>query len=97
VSIELDPGEPYFLIGEPTALAQQVNDLLDDAGSTCPRLTHGVKDWTWPRVQDAIRRGHDTRVGFEDSLLSSDGTRAENNAQLGDAAVALENLADRPV
>src|SRR6185437_16875899 len=30
VSIELDPGEPYFLTGEPTELAQQVNDLLDD-------------------------------------------------------------------
>lgn len=34
VSIELDPGEPYFLQGEPVHLAQQVNDLLDEAGST---------------------------------------------------------------
>jgi uncharacterized protein (DUF849 family) len=89
VSIELDPGEPYFLTGEPKAAAREVNDLLDEAGSTCPRLTHGMGDWTWPLVEDAIRRGHDTRVGFEDSLLLPDGTRADNNAQLVAAAVTM--------
>ncbi len=91
VSIELDPGEPYFLQGEPAEVAQQVNDALDLAGSTCPRLTHGMHDWTWPLVEDAFRRGHDTRVGFEDSVLLPDGTRAESNAQLVEAAVALES------
>ena len=90
-SIELDPGEPYFLQGEPADLAQQVNDALDGAGSVCPRLTHGMNDWTWPLVEDAFRRGHDTRVGFEDSVLLPDGTRARNNAQLVEAAVALES------
>ena len=91
VSIELDPGEPYFLQGEPADLAQQVNDALDGAGSVCPRLTHGMNDWTWPLVEDAFRRGHDTRVGFEDSVVLPDGTRARNNAQLVEAAVALES------
>ena len=41
VSIELDPGEPYFLKGEPAQMAQHVNDLLDDA-IHLPRLTHGM-------------------------------------------------------
>jgi uncharacterized protein (DUF849 family) len=91
VSIELDPGEPYFLEGDPSDLAQQVNDLLDDAGSTCPRLMHGMNDWTWPLVEDAFRRGHDTRVGFEDSVLLPNGTKADNNAQLVEAAVALQH------
>src|SRR5690348_15834362 len=91
VSIELDPGEPYFLTGEPTELAQHVNDLLGYAGSACPRPTHDMNDWTWPLVQDAFRRGHDTRVGFEDSVLLPDGARAENNAQLVKAAVALQH------
>ena len=91
VSIELDPGEPYFLQGEPADLAQQVNDALDRAGSACPRLSHGMNDWTWPLVEDAFRRGHDTRVGFEDSVVLPDGTRARNNAQLVEAAVALES------
>lgn len=90
ISIELDPGEPYFLEGNPADLAQQVNDALDDAGATCPRLTHGMNDWTWSLVADAFRRGHDTRVGFEDSVLLPDGTRAESNAQLVEAALALQ-------
>jgi uncharacterized protein (DUF849 family) len=91
VSIELDPGEPYFLQGEPLQLAQQLNDALDAAGSTCPRLTHGMNDWTWPLVRDAFKRGHDTRVGFEDSTLLPDGTIAGSNADLVRAAVALRN------
>lgn len=89
VSIELDPGEPYFLQGEPDQLAQQVNDALDAAESRCPRLTHGMNDWTWALVKDAFRRGHDTRVGFEDSVLLPDGTRADSNAQLVRAALQL--------
>jgi uncharacterized protein (DUF849 family) len=91
VSIELDPGEPYLFEDEPTHLAQQLNDLLDDAGSTCPRLTHGMNDWTWTLVEDAFRRGHDTRVGFEDSVLLPNGTTADNNAQLVEAAVVLQH------
>ena len=91
VSIELDPGEPYFLQGEPVQLAQQLNDALDAAGSSCPRLTHGMNDWTWTLVRDAFERGHDTRVGFEDSTLLPDGTTADSNADLVRAAVALRN------
>jgi uncharacterized protein (DUF849 family) len=89
VSIELDPGEPYFLSGPPVALAHQMNDALDTAGSTCPRLTHGSDEWTWPLVEDAFRRGHDTRVGFEDSVLLPDGRVAASNAELVAAAVEL--------
>ena len=91
VSIELDPGEPYFLQGEPLQLAQQLNDALDAAGSTCRRLTHGMNDWTWTLVRDAFERGHDTRVGFEDSTLLPDGATADSNADLVRAAVALRN------
>ncbi|MGK5682674.1 3-keto-5-aminohexanoate cleavage protein [Actinoplanes sp. URMC 104] len=91
VSIELDPGEPYHLPGPPEAVAQRVNGLLDDAGSTCPRLTHGSAGWTWPLVRDAFRRGHDTRVGFEDSVLLPDGSIAASNADLVRAAVALRS------
>lgn len=89
ISIELDPGEPYFLTGEPWEVAREVNAALDAAGSTCPRLTHGSNDWTWPLVADAFRRGHDTRVGFEDSVHRPDGTVAASNADLVRAAQAI--------
>lgn len=90
ISIELDPGEPYFLQGDPVDLADQINDALDDAGTTCPRLTHGMNEWTWPLVADAFRRGHHTRVGFEDTVLLPDGTKAESNADMVKAALILQ-------
>jgi uncharacterized protein (DUF849 family) len=90
ISIELDPGEPYFLLGPAMDVAREVNERLDEAGSTCPRLTHGMGTWTWPLVEDAFRRGHDTRVGFEDSVLLPDGTTADSNARLVSAALALQ-------
>ena len=91
VSIELDDGEPYFLRGDPAAIADGINRALDEAGSTCPRLTHGMGAWTWPLVRDAFARGHDTRVGFEDSTLLPDGRVAAGNAELVRAAVALRD------
>jgi uncharacterized protein (DUF849 family) len=91
ISIELDPGEPYFPKGDPVELAGAINDALDEAGSTCPRLTHGAGDWTWPLVRDALRRGHDTRVGFEDSTRMPDGSVAASNRELVKAAVATMN------
>ena len=89
ISIELDPEEPWFPSGGPADIARRVNDDLDAAGPVCPRLTHGSGDWTWPLVADAFRRGHDTRVGFEDSVLLPDGSTARGNSQLVEAAVAL--------
>jgi len=89
ISIELAPGEPYYLSGEPSMLAQRVNDALDTAESGCPRLTHGMKAWTWPLIADAFRRGHHTRVGFEDSVYLPDGTQAHSNAHLVQTALAL--------
>ena len=92
VSIELAPGEPYFLAGDPLTVAASVNQTLDEAGSTCRRLTHGMGAWTWPLVEDAFRRGHDTRVGFEDSILLPSGRKAQSNAEL---VVAARELAKR--
>lgn len=89
VSIELDPGEPYFRRGDPVMLARQLNEALDSIGCVAPRLTHGAAAWTWPLVADALRRGHDTRVGFEDSLLLPDGSAASSNADLVRAALSL--------
>jgi uncharacterized protein (DUF849 family) len=50
-----------------------------------------MNDWTWPLVADAFRRGHDTRVGFEDSVYLPDGTVARSNADLVRAAVSLHD------
>ncbi len=98
VSIELDPGAPYFPQGNPLVLSRQLNEALDSIGCAASRLTHGAGAWTWPLVEDALQRGHDTRVGFEDSLLMPDGSAASANADLVRAALSLASsrLSQRP-
>jgi uncharacterized protein (DUF849 family) len=73
------------------ALAEvhRIHRVLDAAGVEEPRLQHGDGEATWPLISDAIARGLDTRVGFEDTLLLPDGTPAASNAELVRAAWEL--------
>lgn len=89
VSVELATGPPNYLSGDLTAVAGEIHDALDELGVVVPRLEHGEKEWTWPLVEDAFRRGCATRVGFEDSLLLPDDSVAPDNAALVAAAVDL--------
>ena len=50
---------------------------------------HGDGELTWILIEDAARRGLDTRVGLEDTLCLPDGGRARNNADLVTAARLL--------
>ena len=72
----------------PEALAEvaEIHRVLDAAGVAEPRLQHGDGESTWPLIRDAIARGLDTRVGFEDTLLLPDGRPAGSNAELVAAA-----------
>lgn len=79
--------EPGMLqVGRSTEAALQMVDdihgILDGFGLTVPRLQHGDGDVTWTLLEDAIRRGADTRVGFEDTLYGPNGERASGNAAL---------------
>jgi uncharacterized protein (DUF849 family) len=71
------------------AAVDEVHAALDRLGLAAPRLQHGDGDATWILVEDAARRGMDTRVGLEDTLLDPDGTRTTGNESLIRAAVAL--------
>ena len=51
-----------------------------------PRVLHGFDATAWPLLEEAKRRGYGARIGFEDTLLMPDGTRAESNAALIAAA-----------
>jgi uncharacterized protein (DUF849 family) len=56
--------------------------VLDDGGSTVPRLHHGVGPATWAVLDAAVPRGHDIRIGLEDVTTLPDGRRAVDNAAL---------------
>ncbi len=78
--------------GEPDAqleLVAAIHEVLDRADIDVPRLQHGDGAATWPLLEDSVRRGIDTRIGFEDTLLLPDGSPASANADLVAAARAL--------
>lgn len=79
---------------EALTAVRDIHRVLDAAGVTVPRLQHGDGEATWPLIEDAIARGLDTRVGFEDTLLLPDGRAADSNAEL--VAAAYELGAGRP-
>jgi len=57
-------------------------ELLEGADNKIPRVLHGLNDLAWPLIDEAARRGYDTRVGFEDILTLPDGKPAPSNAAL---------------
>ena len=71
------------------ATAAAIDDALDRAGITAPRLYHGLGVATWTVIDAALARGCDIRVGFEDTLVLPDGRRARDNADLVAAAAQL--------
>lgn len=73
---------------EAVRLAAAIDAVLDRAGVAAPRLHHGEDAATWAVMDAAVPRGHDVRVGLEDTLVLADGTPAAGNAALVAAAAA---------
>ena len=67
---------------EAIAMADEIDAVLDDGGSSVPRLHHGVGPATWAVLDAAVPRGHDIRIGLEDVTTLPDGRRAVDNAAL---------------
>jgi uncharacterized protein (DUF849 family) len=59
-----------------------VLDKADMSASTAPRLLHGSNAIAWGVIDEAVRRGLDTRAGLEDTLTMPDGTAAPDNAAI---------------
>jgi len=85
--ILVEPGD----IGADIAVGvvAEVHDALDRLGLAAPRLQHGDGDATWVLIEDAVRRGLDTRIGLEDTQRDPDGAVTAGNEALVRAARAL--------
>ncbi|WP_375386943.1 3-keto-5-aminohexanoate cleavage protein [uncultured Amnibacterium sp.] len=70
-------------------LADEIHGMLDRADVLAPRLQHGEDGTAWIALDDAVRRGLDTRIGLEDVLVLPDGSTAQDNAALVAAARGL--------
>jgi uncharacterized protein (DUF849 family) len=85
----VEPGEAQGGKDDAISMAAAIHGILDRADVRAPRLQHGDGELTWILIEDAARRGLDTRVGLEDTLYLPDGSRARNNADLVTAACFL--------
>jgi uncharacterized protein (DUF849 family) len=91
VRLLIEPDEPETAAA--LARVRAIEALLDAAGIQTPRLLHGSEATAWPLLDEALRRGYDTRIGLEDTLALPDGSPARDNAQL--VAIALERAVTR--
>lgn len=86
VLIEMDEHQ----IGSALAMAEEMIGCLDDGMVQIPRLLHGNHQAVvWPLLEEALRRGYETRIGLEDTLVLPDGRQAHDNAELVSRAVSL--------
>ncbi len=59
-----------------------IHDALDRLRVNVPRLQHGDGEAAWILLEDAVRRGVDTRIGLEDTFWLPDGRAASGNPEL---------------
>jgi uncharacterized protein (DUF849 family) len=60
----------------------EMEAVVDRAGIERPRLLHGFRAVAWPLIEEAARRGYQTRAGLEDTYELPDGTAARDNAEI---------------
>ncbi len=85
----VEPGEAQGSKNDAIPMVDAIHEILDRADVKAPRLQHGDGELTWILIEDAVRRGLDTRVGLEDTFYLPDGSRAHSNADLVTAACVL--------
>jgi uncharacterized protein (DUF849 family) len=85
---------------EACALAAAIDFVLDDGLVQSPRMHHGGGVATWSVIQAAMERGHDVRIGLEDTLVWPDGTVVDGNAALvarvAELAIRAGRVAESP-
>jgi uncharacterized protein (DUF849 family) len=74
---------------EVVAVVGILEAFLNRAGLKIPRLLHGYNATAWDFVGLAAARGYDTRIGFEDTVVMSDGSPAPGNGAIIAEAVTL--------
>ena len=87
IRILLEPGETDVALALATVKA--IEQTLGEAHTAAPCLLHGSEVTVWPLLMEAVRRGYQCRVGFEDTLRLPTGELAVSNAQLVSIARAL--------
>jgi len=71
----------------------EIEDILNHAGVTLATVLHGTDRMAWELLDEALRRGYNIRIGFEDTLRLRNGKTAQSNAELvREARTQVESL-----
>src|ERR1700678_1124554 len=89
----LEPEEQEM--GAAVAVIGFLEAFLNRGNVKIPRLLHGYEATAWNFVGLAAARGYDTRIGFEDTVIMSDGTLAPGNEQILAEAVRLTSAVSK--
>jgi uncharacterized protein (DUF849 family) len=82
--VMFEPAEQ--VAAEALATVSEAASVLDAASVDRPRLLHGMDATAWPLFDEAVARGYDGRVGFEDTFTLPEGGTAPSNGDLVRAA-----------
>jgi uncharacterized protein (DUF849 family) len=64
-----------------------IEQIIQKVRQETPVLLHGYDLTCWPLLQLSPEKDYSTRIGFEDTLFLPDGSKADTNAQLVEAAL----------
>jgi uncharacterized protein (DUF849 family) len=76
-------------LDEALAVVEKMDAMLTRLYIESPRMLHGHNATVWPMIREAKKRGWQTRIGLEDTVLLPDGKPAKDNADLVAAAVKI--------
>jgi uncharacterized protein (DUF849 family) len=73
--------------------ALEIESIVSHAGIGLTTVLHGTDRAAWQLLDEALRRGYDIRIGFEDTLRLRNGKTAQSNAELvREARTQVESL-----
>jgi uncharacterized protein (DUF849 family) len=67
---------------EALVTVDEIDEVLAGDVPDVPRLLHGIGPTVWPLLDEAGRRGWQSRIGMEDTHVLPDGSPAPDNAAL---------------
>jgi uncharacterized protein (DUF849 family) len=89
--ILVEPQDQEIATALKTAL--EVESILSHAGIGLTTVLHGTDRTAWELLDEALCRGYDIRIGFEDTLRLRNGKTAQSNAELvREARTQVESL-----
>lgn len=68
---------------EALKVVNDIEEILDRNIIKIPRLLHGFNNASWELIREAKKRGYDSRIGLEDTILLENCKLVKGNLELG--------------